>query len=170
MAQDIVTRETYVSGDGSEIPGNTLLGRLYTTVKGAENQLARDTAWLAGADCIGRVVSLRDSQDNRWFAVVVIPVEPEPANRITFDVERGDDGSRELFIAGTGTLVGWIEQGRAMASVVDGRDRLWTEWGFTPARETERSHRVPVVHDSISKAYDEARVYAAALVWTPPTT
>ena len=69
---------------------------------------------------------------------------------IHFDVTNVD-GDRELRVAGTGTLVGWIEQGRRMTNVT----RNWTEWGFTPI-----DGPMSPVRENIATAYDDARAYA----------
>jgi hypothetical protein len=59
-----------------------------------------------------------------------------------------------------GELIGWVEMGRAMASVVDGRDVLWDEWRFTPSADEPPGE----VRRAFARAREDARVYADELV------
>lgn len=56
-------------------------------------------------------------------------------------------------------LIGWVQQGRKMASVENGRDVLWTQWQFVPAALGPAGE----VRRSYIRAREDARVYAQLL-------
>jgi hypothetical protein len=61
------------------------------------------------------------------------------------------------------TVAGYLERGRARASVINGQDRLWDEWQFVPNDIREDAAPVRDTPTAAIDARTDARIYVQAM-------
>ena len=61
------------------------------------------------------------------------------------------------------TVAGYLERGRARAAVINGRDKLWDEWRFTPNDIREDAGPVRDMPRARLEAATDARIYVQAM-------
>lgn len=61
------------------------------------------------------------------------------------------------------TVAGYLERGRARASVINGRDALWDEWQFTPNDIREDAGPIRDTPTAQIDARTDARTYVQSL-------